>query len=129
MDAPDETRDAWAFTYEDPIHAVFPALHEAQRSWLGQIDSLGAPDRRTHELIRLACAVIARSEVAVRRHARLAGEVGATWDDVLGAVMLTCPTFGVLPAVEAIPHARVGFADVAAIDRDTDDDEDEDDDE
>lgn len=125
VDAPAEPREPWSFTYEDPIHAVFPALHEAQRSWLGQIDSLAAPDRRTHELIRLACAVVARSEVAVRRHARLAAEVGATWDDVLGAVMLTCPTFGVLPAVEAIPHARSGFD--AASAAETDDDPEDDD--
>jgi hypothetical protein len=35
--------------------------------------------------------------------------VGASWDEVLGSIMLTCPGFGLLPAVEAIPHARRGF--------------------
>ena len=33
----------WNFPFEEPLHEVFPALHEAQSSWLGQIDSLEAP--------------------------------------------------------------------------------------
>jgi hypothetical protein len=45
----------------------------------------------------------------VERHARLAREVGASWDEILGSIMLTCPGFGLLRAVEAIPHARRGF--------------------
>jgi hypothetical protein len=39
----------------------------------------------------------------------LAREVGASWDEVLGTILLTSPGFGLLPAVEAIPHARRGF--------------------
>jgi hypothetical protein len=58
----------------------------------------------------LACTVILRNPLGIRRHARLAAEIGATWEEVLGSVMLTTPGFGVLPAVEAIPHAREGFA-------------------
>ena len=88
---------------------MFPALHEAQNSWMSQIDSLPAPDRKTHELIRLACTVILRNHEGVERHARLAHEVGASWDEILGSIMLTCPGFGLLPAVQAIPHARRGF--------------------
>lgn len=106
---PGPVHGQWSFSYEAPLHEVFPALHEAQSAWLSQIDSLRAPDRKTHELIRLVCTVILRNPTGVARHARLAREVGATWDEVLGAIMLTCPTFGVLPAVEAIPHARAGF--------------------
>lgn len=111
----------WSFTYEGPIHEVFPALHEAQAAWLGQIDSLQAPDRRTHELIRMVCSVISRNPVGVTRHARLAREVGATWEDVMGSIMLTCPAFGVVPVVEALPHARAGFD--AAPEIEVDDDE------
>ncbi len=102
-------REDWSFPFEGPLHEVFPALHEAQSAWLSQIDSLRAPDRKTHELIRLACTVILRNRPGIVRHARLAREVGASWDEVLGSIMLTCPGFGVLPAVEAIPHARDGF--------------------
>ena len=58
-------------------------------------------------LIQLACK--GRNPRGVERHARLAREVGASWDEVLGSIMLTCPGFGVLPAVEAIPVARRGF--------------------
>lgn len=103
------SREDWSFPFEGPLHEVFPALHESQSSWLSQIDSLPAPDRKTHELVRLACTVILRNPPGIIRHARLAREVGASWDEVLGTIMLTCPGFGVLPAVEAIPHAREGF--------------------
>jgi alkylhydroperoxidase/carboxymuconolactone decarboxylase family protein YurZ len=118
---PESTGSEWSFTYEGPIHEVFPSLHEAQAAWLSQIDSLRAPDRKTHELIRMVCTVIGRNPTGVTRHARLAREVGATWEEVLGAILLTCPAFGVLPAVEAIPHARAGFD--AAPEVEADDDE------
>jgi len=102
-------RDDWSFPFEGPLHEVFPALHEAQNAWMSQIDSLRAPDRKTHELIRLACTVALRNPPGVERHARLAREVGASWDEVLGTILLTSPGFGLLPAVEAIRHARRGF--------------------
>ena len=54
-------REDWSFPFEGPLHEVFPALHEAQNAWMSQIDSLRAPDRKTHELIRLACTVILRN--------------------------------------------------------------------
>lgn len=111
----------WSFTYEGPIHDVFPSLHEAQAAWLSQIDDLRVPDRKTHELIRMVCTVIVRNSLGIRRHAQLAREVGASWDEVLGAILLTCPAFGMLPAVEAIPHARAGFD--AAPEVEADDDE------
>ncbi len=114
-------REDWSFPFEGPLHEVFPALHEAQSSWLSQIDSLPAPDRKTHELIRLACTVILRNAPGIARHARLAREVGASWDEVLGSIMLTCPGFGVLPAVEAIPHAREGFDSAPEPDEESDD--------
>jgi hypothetical protein len=102
-------RSEYNFPFEGPLHVVFPTLHEAQNAWLSQIDSLSAPDRKTHQLIRLVCTVILRNHEGVVRHAGLAREVGATWDEVLGSIMLTLPGFGMLPAVEAMPHARVGF--------------------
>ena len=110
---PDEAAVApeseWSFAYEGPIHDVFPGLHDAQASFLSQIDSLRAPDRKTHQLIRMVCTVIARNGGGVARHAGLAREVGATWEEVLGSIMLTTVAFGVAPAVEAIPFARAGF--------------------
>jgi alkylhydroperoxidase/carboxymuconolactone decarboxylase family protein YurZ len=101
--------DEWTFPFEGTLHEAFPALHEAQSSWLAQIDSLPSPDRKTHELIRLACTVILRNPSGIERHAQFAAEVGATWDEILGSMMLTTVGFGVLPAVEAIPAARRGF--------------------
>ena len=112
------TTDEWGFPFEAPIHDVFPALHDAQNAWMSQIDSLRAPDRKTHELIRLVCTVILRNGDGIARHASLAREVGASWDEVLGSVMLTLPGFGLLPAAEAIPHARRGFDATVAPDPD-----------
>lgn len=91
------------------VRDTFPSLSSAQRSYLGQIDSLQAPDRRTHELIRLVCSVILRHPPGVERHARLAAEVGASWEDIVGSMVLTQPGFGLVPSLDAMPHARAGF--------------------
>ncbi len=103
-----EQRD-WNFPFEGPLHEVFPALHDAQSSWMSAIDSLTAPDRKTHELIRMVVTVIMRNPEGVQRHAQLAHEVGASWEEILGSIMLTMPGSGVLAAVESIPHARAGY--------------------
>jgi alkylhydroperoxidase/carboxymuconolactone decarboxylase family protein YurZ len=104
----DEQAD-WVFPSEKHLHALAPGLHEAQNAWLSAIDSLRAPDRKTHELIRMVCTVILRNPEGVQRHAMLAAEVGATWDEIAGSILLTEPAFGLLRAVEALPYARKGF--------------------
>ena len=48
-----EHEQDWNFPFEEPLHEVFPQLHAAQNAWMSQIDSLTAPDRKTHELIRM----------------------------------------------------------------------------
>ena len=106
---PQDEQQDWNFPFEGPLDEVFPSLHAAQNAWLSQIDSLKAPDRKTHELIRMAITVGLRNPAGVERHARLAHEVGATWDDILGSIMLTVPGHGLLPAVEAIQYARQGY--------------------
>ena len=72
---------------------------------MSQIDSLSAPDRKTHELIRLVCMVILRNPAGIQRHAMLAREVGPPgtrcWLDPSHD-----PGFGLLLAVEALSHAR-----------------------
>jgi alkylhydroperoxidase/carboxymuconolactone decarboxylase family protein YurZ len=104
-----ESGDDWVFTFEAALHAVAPGVHEAQNAWMSQIDSLRAPDRKTHELIRMVCTVALRNGRGVERHAMLAAEVGATWDEVAGSIVLTEPAFGLLHAVEALPWARRGW--------------------
>jgi alkylhydroperoxidase/carboxymuconolactone decarboxylase family protein YurZ len=111
----------FTFRWEAPVHEVFPALHEAQSAWLSTIDSLSAPDRMTHELIRMVCTVVARNPDGIARHAMLAREVGATWEDIVGSIMLTAPAFGILAAVEALPHARRGFDEAPEAEADDDD--------
>ena len=101
--------DAWNFSFEAELHAFAPGMHEAQNAWLAQIDSLRAPDRKTHELIRMVCTVIRRNPSGVARHAMLAAEVGASWEEVAGSIMLTEPAFGLLNVTEALPWARTGW--------------------
>jgi AhpD family alkylhydroperoxidase len=100
--------EEWTFPYEPALHEVAPALHAAQSAWLAAIDSLPQLDRKTHELIRLVCTAIRENDDGVERHARLATEAGATWDELVAALMLTQPAFGLLPAVEALEPARRG---------------------
>jgi hypothetical protein len=113
--APSENRDPPGdgddgnVPFEAALHAEAPALHDAQNGWLAQIDSLRAPDRKTHELIEMVCTVILRNPPGIMRHAMLAAEVGATWDEILGSIVLTQPAFGLLPAEEALPYARRGW--------------------
>lgn len=97
------------YPYEADLEAVVPHVHHAQNGWLSAIDSLEAPDRKTHELIRMVCTVIQRNAAAVSLHAMLAAEVGATWEEVAGALVLTEPAFGLLPAMEMLPAARRGW--------------------
>ena len=107
--------DFWAFASERFLHEWAPGVLQAQNTWLSSIDSLRAPDRKTHELIRMVCTVILSQAAGVERHARLAAEVGATWDEVAGSILLTEPAFGILPATEAFPSARRGFKAGAAL--------------
>jgi alkylhydroperoxidase/carboxymuconolactone decarboxylase family protein YurZ len=101
----------------EPLREVFPQLHAAQNAYLSQLDSISAPDRKTHELIRLAVTVGIRNPAGVRRHARFAREVGASWEEILGSIMLTVPGHGLLPAVEAIPHARHGYEEAREVEQ------------
>ena len=91
------------------LRETFPTLGDAQSAYLGQIDSLQSPSRVTQELVRLACSVILRHPPGIKRHAMLAAEFGASWDDVMGTLVLTQPGFGLVPAIEALPHVREGF--------------------
>jgi alkylhydroperoxidase/carboxymuconolactone decarboxylase family protein YurZ len=112
---PDETldvnveEDVWPFPSERFLNEWAPGVLQAQNAWMASIDSLRAPDRKTHELIRMVCTVIARQPGGVQRHARLAAEVGASWDEISGSILLTEPAFGIVLAIQALPAARRGY--------------------
>ena len=99
----------FAFPYEKYLHEVAPALHEAQNAWLAEIDSLTMLDRKTHELIRMVCTAVLGNGPGVERHAMLAAEFGAAWEEFAGALLLTEPSFGISRAVDALPFARSGW--------------------
>jgi alkylhydroperoxidase/carboxymuconolactone decarboxylase family protein YurZ len=105
----DVEEDVWPFPSEKFLHEWAPGVLQAQNAWMASIDSLRAPDRKTHELIRMVCTVIARQPGGVQRHARLAAEVGASWDEVSGSILLTEPAFGIVLAIQALPAARRGY--------------------
>lgn len=109
MSDQDETDDLWPFPSDRYLHEWAPAVHQAQNAWVAAIESQRSPDRKTHELIRMVCTVIARNPAGVEHHAKLAAEVGASWDEIAGSILLTEPVFGLLGAYEALPHARRGF--------------------
>ena len=44
----------------------------------------------------------------------LAAEVGATWEEIAGSIVLTEPAFGIVLAIQALPAARRGFKQGAA---------------
>ena len=117
---PDDPSDSdtedyvWPFPSDRYLHKWAPGVLQAQNAWMSSIDSLRAPDRKTHELIRMVCTVIARELDGVQRHARLAAEVGATWDEISGSILLTEPAFGILLALQALPAARRGYKQGAA---------------
>jgi alkylhydroperoxidase/carboxymuconolactone decarboxylase family protein YurZ len=122
MPRPDDTtdQDDWTFPFEKYLHAVAPGVHDAQNAWMSQIESLRAPDRKTTELIRMVCTVILRNPEGVQRHAMLAAEVGATWDEIACSILLTEPAWGLLRAVEALPFARKGFTAASDLPAETD---------
>lgn len=101
--------ETYTFPYESTLDEVDPRLHDAQSAWLAAVDSNTHLDRRTHELIRMVCTCALRNAQGVRRHAKLAAESGASWEEIVSALAITGPAFGVLPSVEALPHAREGF--------------------
>ena len=101
--------DVWPFPSERFLNEWAPGVLQAQNAWMASIDSLREPDRKTHELIRMVCTVVARQLGGVQRHARLAAEVGASWDEIAGSILLTEPAFGIVLAMQAIPAARRGY--------------------
>src|SRR3984893_16665840 len=105
----DINEDVWPFPSEKFLHEWAPGVLQAQNAWMSSIDSLRAPDRKTHELIRMVCTVIVRNPQGIQRHAMLAAEVGATWEEIAGSIVLTEPAFGLLQVVEALPWARRGW--------------------
>jgi alkylhydroperoxidase/carboxymuconolactone decarboxylase family protein YurZ len=111
----------WTFRYEPALNAALPAVRDAQSAWLAAIDSITHLDRATHELIRMVCTAILRQPEGVERHARLAAESGASWEQIVSALVLTEPAFGVLPAAEALPPARAGYDAAAPAERNGED--------
>jgi hypothetical protein len=97
----DVNEDIYPFPIERFLQELAPGVLQAQNAWMASIDSLRAPDRKTHELIRMVCTVIARLPGGVERHARLAAEVGASWEEIAGSILSPSP-----PSASCSPSRR-----------------------
>lgn len=117
------SQDEYIFPYEETLHHVAPQVHEIQSAWLASIEGLTGLDRKTHELIRLVCSAVGRNPGGVERHARLAAEYGAAWEEIVTALILTEPAFGLVPAVQALDSAREGFESAVEPEIEVEDDE------
>ena len=102
--ADDDFRDEFPSMQE-----AFPKATDALSGYLAQLEDLPGLDHKTKELVRLACTTGLRHGHGVQRHAMLAAEFGASWDEVLGVLVLTQPSFGLVPAREMLPFARQGY--------------------
>ena len=72
------------FRHEFPsMQEAFPAATDALSGSLAELEDLPALDNKTKELVRLACTTALRHGPGVRRHAMLAAEFGASWEEVL----------------------------------------------
>lgn len=91
------------------MQEAFPKMADSLSGYLAELEDLPGLDNKTKELVRLACTTSLRTGPAVRRHAMLAAEFGASWEEVLGVLVLTQPSFGLIPAREMLPHAIEGY--------------------
>ena len=55
----------WSFSYEGPLHEVFPAVHEAQSAYLGPLKAKVEQERRVKIPPPLSIAVIAGGTILV----------------------------------------------------------------
>ena len=101
--------DETTFPYEGALRDVDPRLQDAQSAWLAAIEANTHLDRKTHELIRMVCLAALRNGDGVRRHAQLATEAGASWAELVSALAVAQPAFGLLTAAESFEPAREGF--------------------
>lgn len=91
------------------MRETFPAAADQLSGYLAQLEDLPGLDNKTKELVRLTCTTVLRHGPGVKRHAMLSAEFGATWEEILGVMVLTQPSFGLVPAREMLPFAREGY--------------------
>jgi len=100
--------------WKSEMDVFSPDLSRAFTSWLSAIESIPAPALLTAKLIRLALSVVAPSPAGVRRNTILAAELGATWDDIFGTMVLTVPSGGLGPLAWAVEIAKQAYDEVVS---------------
>jgi 4-carboxymuconolactone decarboxylase len=101
-------------TYLPEIYSQFrrdyPDLADAYDGLSGKLHDAGPLDQPTRRLIKLAVAVGAEAEGAVRSHVRKALDEGITPAEVEHAILLSLTTAGFPTMVAALKWAREVFS-------------------
>lgn len=80
----------------------FNKLVEAQRDLPGM-------DPKTKQLINIAIQTAHRNVQGVKMHASMAKKMGASWEEVKGAVVMNLHLSGLSSVLECLPPALEGF--------------------
>jgi AhpD family alkylhydroperoxidase len=91
------------FQWECPeLAARFNDMVEVQKS-------LNGLDPKTKQLINIAIQTATRNPRGVRMHAIMAHSIGATRDEIIGAVVMNLHLTGLVTVLECLPAALEGL--------------------
>ena len=100
-------------TYLPEIYEQFrtdyPELAQAYDALSGKLHEAGPLDQRTRRLVKLAAAVGAEAEGAVRSHVRKALEEGSSPEEIEHAILLSLTTAGFPAMIASLKWAREVF--------------------
>ncbi len=88
----------------------FPEVWEGHQQLTKACAECGPLDRKTRELVKVAISGAANQETAVRRHAVMALQEGATEKEVYQAILLLITTVGFPRASAALQWAQQALA-------------------
>lgn len=97
-------------TISEAFQAFLAEAPQHSKAWMDAVDKLGkasALDPKTKALCYLAVLAAARLSSGVPFHAQLARSLGATRDEVMGAVLVGLPAVGNAVVDSLVPALKV----------------------
>jgi len=86
-----------------------PELAERFNSLIEVQKSLNGLDPKTKQLINIAIQTATRNPRGVKMHAMMAHSIGATRDEIIGAVVMNLHLTGLVTVLECLPAALEGL--------------------
>jgi AhpD family alkylhydroperoxidase len=86
-----------------------PELAERFNSLIEVQKSLNGLDPKTKQLINIAIQTATRNPRGVKMHAMMAHSIGATRDEIIGAVVMNLHLTGLVTVLEGLPAALEGL--------------------